>query len=135
MFRRTVAMTVVLVGCTAGALAFASDLSRVGRALADRVSMVRGYTPVPRSADRHHGAADSLLETSRDSLAGEYCRFPPKGQAPKSYSGSSSAINSRAFEPDSMLLNGQSMVPRSDSGICVGEPARVPQLPRAPVFP
>ena len=122
MLRRAVFTAGVVFAVSAvGALAFATDLSRVGRALTGGAAWPwRSFTPVPASVEKLKAATGHVRQTN-ELEKGAYCPFPTPG-AP-----THSAIDrppSAATPPDSsggLVLQGESAIPRSDSaGVCTG---------------
>lgn len=127
MLRRAFLISSLLGAVSAvAALAFAPELTRVGRA----ALRARGFTPVPEaSVNGIHRAASTLLSPESDSAQGKYCRFPPKG-APKVAPpiDSLSSVGADSESTASLSLEGQSRNPLSQSeAICTGvTPPRAP---------
>ena len=126
MLKRAVFLSSVLGAVSAAcALAFGPELSRVGRALSMRASARdQGFTAVPPSVmERLHRSIGSVT-SPMDSLPGEFCPFPAKGQTAHG----SGADSTFAQSPDSLLdlnVGGQSSVPRPTrkDATCTGSPA------------
>jgi hypothetical protein len=131
MFRRAFVISTVLgVISAAAALAFAPELTRVGRAVSSHTPWRgRGFTPAPTSIDGAHRVASSLLNPVPDSLQGKFCRYPATGAA-KAEPSIDSLSSLVADSESSALLSveGQSRNPKLQSeAICTGvAPPRVP---------
>lgn len=134
MIRRAFFIASVLGAISAaGALAFAPELTRVGRALTVRAGRLsRGFTPVPADrVERMHRSIGTVTPPGSDSLEGKYCRFPPNGEGARK-NGAEVPPLSTGAESDSsasLALDGQSALPQSTGGeaICAGESSTIPR--------
>jgi hypothetical protein len=132
MLRRAVFTAGVVFAVSAvGALAFATDLSRVGRALTGGAAWPwRSFTPVPAPVEKLKAATGPVRQTS-DFEKGAYCPFPTQG-GPTHSAGERPSLTATA--PDStrgLVLQGESAIPRSDSAaVCTGtQPGATPKSP------
>lgn len=131
MVRRTIlAIGIVCGASAAGALAFASEISRAGRHLVEHATWLgRGFTPVPVPAGAVHETGLSLPnETSR----GEYCAFPPAGgSGARPLAAADTMPGASMSSPARIVLDGQSTIPDSlPPALCTGESAaKTPLLP------
>lgn len=122
MLRRAFLISGLLgVVSAAGALAFAPQLSHVGRALNSGAAwFARGFSRAPASLGAAPEAAPGLLHQGIDSVMGEYCPFPAPGST---LHGSSldSAVRDVADPIPLLLAEGQSREPLATAeAICTG---------------
>lgn len=123
MFRRAVLVSSVLgVVSAAGALAFAPELARAGRALSSRSPWrARGFTPAPASLDGIHGPLAATPGQPADSTPGEYCRFPTNTSTGPALHAPDPALPGAVDSALDLSAEGQSRVPRMPrEAICTG---------------
>jgi hypothetical protein len=131
MVRRTILMVGIIVGASAaGALAFASEISRAGRHLVERATWLgRGFTPVPAPPSSVHGSGLSL---PNETPKGEHCAFPPAGgPSAGAFATADTLLGASVNSPPRLVLEGQSTLPDSlPPALCTGgSPAVAPLLP------
>ena len=134
MVRRTVLAIGILCGASAAAaLAFASEISRVGSHLVDGVAWRgRGVTPVPASSTSAHGGGDGRLVAAPDETPrGEYCRFPPSRAAVTATVVPSDTFLRRSIGSTPLVLQGQSRIPDAlPPALCPGDTVGTLPMPR-----
>jgi hypothetical protein len=128
MLRRAFLISSIMgVVSAAAALAFAPDLSRVGRVVSSLASWrTPGFTRAP-SPDPLHRIVPSLTGQAPDSLQGKFCRFPVAAESGYGHESDSTVL---ATQPDAsgLALEGQSQIEKPISAaICTGT-----TVPRAP---
>jgi hypothetical protein len=130
MVRRTIlAIGIVCGASAAGALAFASEISRAGRDLVERATWLgRGFTPVPAPPISVHGGN---VSSPNETPKGEYCAFPPAGGGAEDLAPADTLLGAPVSSPARLVLEGQSTIPDSlPPALCTGvSPTKTPLLP------
>jgi hypothetical protein len=127
MLRRAVLISSLLgVVSAAAALAFAPELTRVGRAMTSLAPWrALGFTPVPGSGNTAHAAGLNPLSPA-DTAQGKYCPFPTAGGAKTEHADSVLPAGDADFT--ALSLDGQSRAPSGQTeAICTGTTA--PRIP------
>jgi len=133
MVRRTVLAIGILCGASAAAaLAFASEISRVGSHLVEgAVWRARGVTAVPASATSGHGGDRRPVAAPDETPRSEYCRFPPSRGAVTATVVPSDTFLRRSIGSTPLVLQGQSRIPDALSpALCPGDTAGTLPMPR-----
>src|SRR4030095_15514222 len=113
MVRRTIlAIGIVCGASAAGALAFASEISRAGRHLVERATWLgRGFTPVPASPNGGHGPG-ARTPAEPGETQGKFCSFSPSGAwEAASVAPTDTLLGAPGSSPGRLVLEGQSTIP------------------------
>ena len=134
MVRRTVLAIGILCGASAAAaLAFASEISRVGSHLVEgAVWRGRGVTGVPASGRSGHEGGDRRLVAAPDETPREeYCRFPPRRTSAAAPVIPTDTLLSNPIGSTPLVLEGQSRIPNALApALCAGDTVGTPPMPR-----
>jgi hypothetical protein len=131
MVRRSVLTIGLLCGASAAAaLAFASELSRVGSRVEGAVSREHGAAGVPSSGTSAHG--DGRPVGAPDAIPRrEYCRFPPGGGSEAATTVPADTLLGNAIDSEPLALQGQSRVSQAlPPALCSGDTVRLPLTSR-----
>ena len=127
MLRRAVVISSLLGAVSAAAaLAFAPELTRVGRAMTSLAPWrARGFTPVPSWGSDAHAAGLNPLSPA-DTAQGKYCPFPTAGGAKNDHA--DFVLSAGDADSTALSLVGQSRSPDGQTeAICTGTtPPRIP---------
>ena len=120
MLRRAFVLSSILGAVSAAAaLAFAPDLSHVGRVVASLAPWkAQGFTVAPPQGPMHR-LAPGVVGQQPDSLEGKFCRFPEPGAEP-AHAVDADDLNAPS-DSSALSLLGQSQLLKADSAaICTG---------------
>ena len=127
MLRRAFLISSLLGAVSAAAaLAFAPDLSRVGRIVGSLAPWrAQGFTVAP-SSEAVHRRVPGFTGQPADSLQGEFCPFPDAASV-RAHASDSAFVTADTSSSE-LTLQGQSQITKPDSAaLCTGSAA--PRLP------
>jgi len=129
MLRRAFVISSLLGAVSAAAaLAFAPDLSRVGRVVSSLAPWrTQGYTSAP-SRDVMHRRVPGLIGEEADSLQGKFCRFPAPGES-KPDNPSEALPLATELDSSALSLEGQSRSPKAAASEATCTGTTPPPLP------